>query len=272
MPIADKKIDLDLPVEAYDAEGNLKEKPVNVSDEASTEGSQPEEKKEESVDKEDEQRVPYSRFAKIREERDKAEREAEEARDLVRSLSQRREPEATYAPSSYDEDYAREVRRLYGDTPVADEIIAIQTRQMRAIEERAERRAIEAVERVRERETEVLSQNESIIDKRLESLESRLGRTLNENEQDALLEIVDEYTPTGEDGKYLGEILPFDKAWEVYELRQEKKSLTSRQSRNPALAASSARSSGEPSSSGSNSTQPMSSNNWKSFYDRIAKL
>jgi hypothetical protein len=45
-----------------------------------------------------------------------------------------------------------------------------------------------------------------------------LGRELTENEQIAILDIVDEYTPKDKDGNYLCHLLPFDYAWKVYKL------------------------------------------------------
>lgn len=269
-----KEINLDLPVDAYDAEGNLKEKPLNISEEDSTEVSQTKEKEVvEKKEEDEEQRVPYSRFSKIRERAEQAEQEAEEARELLRAALSRKQEvsQESHATSSYDEDYAREVKRLYGDTPEAQEIIAIQTRQMRAIEERAERRALDAVARMRESETQALTQNENVIDQRLARLEDSIGRELSEKEMDAVLSIVDEYTPTGEDGKYLGEILPFDKAWEVYELRQEKQSLSSKKNRSAALAASNTRSHGEPSETRQANTD-FDPRNWNSLYNRIGRI
>lgn len=276
MPIDVTKIDLDKPVNAYDAEGNLKEKPENISEESSPEVPQTKEKeveKPEEKEEDTEQRVPYSRFAKIRERAEQAERDAEEARELVRSIAQRREPSReTPVPSSYDEDYAREIKRLYGDTPVSDEIIAINLKHQRQTEERAERRALEAVERARNYETQVVNQNVNVIDQRLEALQDSLGRSLSEKEEQAVLDIVDEYTPTGEDGKYLGEFLPFDKAWEVYELRQQKQVMSSKKNRSAAVAASSSRSEGEPSADQAEVDKNWNPQSWNSLYKRIPKI
>lgn len=271
-----KKINLDLPVDAYDAEGNLKVKPESVSEEVSTEGSQPEEKKEEVVDEKkeekeiiEEQRVPYSRFSKIRERAEEAERKAEEAMQRLQEIQSKSDSKETR--DSYEEEYSREIKTLYGDTPIAKQIIDINLKHQRAMEERAERRALEAVENARDSETKAISQNEGIIDSKLEDLSDTLGRELTPKEEEAILEIVDEYTPVGEDGKYAGEILPFDKAWEVYELRQEKKAQTSKKSRSAAVNASSSRTQGEPSGNTAEENKNWNPLNWKSLYDRIGK-
>ena len=270
-----KQINLDLPVDAYDAEGNLTEKYASsVSEEHSTEGSQPEEKpviekKEDEVT--EEQRVPYSRFDSVRQRAERAEREADEARDILRRALADSLPKATPSPSSYEEEYSREIKKLYGDTPVAKEIIEINLRQQRAIEERAEQRALEAMER-REREaSESLSQNESIIDTGLENLSERLGRQLTEKEEAALLDIVDEYTPTGADGRYAGAILPFDKAWSIYEMKNATQNQSSKRARSAATAASSNSSQGDSTSSTEDRDKNFNPMNWKSLYDRISR-
>ncbi len=53
----------------------------------------------------------------------------------------------------------------------------------------------------------------------MEELEELIGRYLKEFEENAVLDIVDELTPEGADGKYLVDLLPFDYAWEIYKAR-----------------------------------------------------
>ena len=66
------------------------------------------------------------------------------------------------------------------------------------------------------------AQNIAIIDERLDELAEMLGRQLTDEEQSAILDIVDEHTPTGKDGMYLYPLLPFDYAWQIYQLKQLK--------------------------------------------------
>ena len=269
MSFENKEINLDLPVDAYDAEGNPKAS--SVSEESSTEVSQTEEKKvvEKEESEEDEQRIPYSRFSTVRERAERAEREADEARALLKQALSRKDEEVTSDP--YKEAFAKEVKSLYGDNDIAKNIIDIQLKHSEEIEKRAEQRAIEAIKRVQREETQAISQNESIIDEKLENLSETLGRALSPKEEEALLEIVDEYTPVGEDGNYVGEILPFDKAWEVYELRQLKQGQSSKKARSGALNASSSRSSGEPSAT-AEQDKNWSPLNWNSLNDRLRKI
>lgn len=262
------KINLDLPVEAYDKDGNLKEKAEPVLEEDSTKVPQTEEKTVvDKKDEEDEQRVPYSRFSKVRERAEASEQDAEEARQLLRDMQARSEVSRVTPSSSYEEDYAREVKKLYGDTPVAEEIIKINLRREQEVYERAEQRALEAIDRRQRGEVQAIAQNENILDSRLESLSDQLGRQLTNKEEAALLEIVDEFTPVGQDGKYAGEIMPFEKAWEVLELRQTQASRT--RPRNPAIIASGSKSQGEPNGDVQEKNNNFNPLNWKSLYDRI---
>ena len=61
--------------------------------------------------------------------------------------------------------------------------------------------------------------NIKIIDARFYELADTLGRPLTENEQADILDIVDEYTPKGDDGMYLYPPIPFDYAWQIYEIK-----------------------------------------------------
>ena len=159
-----------------------------------------------------EQKVPYSRFKKFHDRALEAEREAAEWRARAESIvSRTSEPETGEVPSYWTE--------LYGDSDAAKRAWRIQERANEEIEIRAEQRAIEAVQSERHQESERISQNEDTIDENLEELSALVGRNLTDREQSDILDIVDEYTPKGRDGNYLGPTIPFDKAWEIYELK-----------------------------------------------------
>lgn len=281
--LKNKEINLDLPVDAYDAEGNPRKKgSESILEEDSTKVSQTKEN-EENLDEKDEvkvqekkeeepteeQRVPYSRFDKIRREKEEAIARAEE---LEKALSERQNYQPRYAEvelDPYEEAYARDIKRLYGDNEVSNEIINLNLRHQRMIEERAERKALEAIERKNYEETQAITQNENIIEQRLERLSDKLGRTLSEKEEEALLEIVDEYTPTGDDGRYAGEILSFEKAWEIHELRESQRAQSSKRSRSAATMAASSRSQGEPNGAETERDKNFDPRNWNSLYKRI---
>ncbi len=59
------------------------------------------------------------------------------------------------------------------------------------------------------------------IDARLDALAAHIGRPMTEDEQSAVLDIVDDFQPKDEKGDFLGPLISFEKAWEVYELRSQ---------------------------------------------------
>lgn len=58
------------------------------------------------------------------------------------------------------------------------------------------------------------------IDERFEALSAHIGRLLTKEETDDILDIVDEYTPKNENGNYLYPLIPFEYAWEIYEIKK----------------------------------------------------
>jgi len=69
-------------------------------------------------------------------------------------------------------------------------------------------------------ENQQIEGNIAIIDVQLLELQNMLGRELTEDEQSTILDIVDEYTPKDSDGSYLCSLLPFEYAWEIYEIKK----------------------------------------------------
>lgn len=67
--------------------------------------------------------------------------------------------------------------------------------------------------------------NVAEIDKNLAALSRHVGRILSDEEQEAILDIVDEFMPKDEKGGYYWPLVSFEKAWEVYELRNQVKKL-----------------------------------------------
>jgi len=61
------------------------------------------------------------------------------------------------------------------------------------------------------------------IDERLEDLEEFLGREITNAERKGMLNVVDKYTPRDKNGEVLASYLPFEYAWEIYELERDEK-------------------------------------------------
>ena len=68
-------------------------------------------------------------------------------------------------------------------------------------------------------EDQRVKNNIEIIDQRFSDLGEMIGRELTEEEESAILDIVDDYTPKNKEGNYLCSLLPFDYAWEIYEAK-----------------------------------------------------
>lgn len=191
-----------------------------------------EEAEETSVE---ETKVPYSRFKNIHNRALEAEAEAEKWRAKAEEIESSRQARST---DTSDEAMPPEWKDLYGDSEASEKAWKIQQKREQAIEQRAyeagQRGAMELENRQRER----LDANVARIDEHFEDLSAFVGRDLTEKEQSSILDIVDNYTAKDADGNYLGEVMPFDKAWEIYELKQNSGKAQSRQSRDNVAALS----------------------------------
>lgn len=194
----------------------------------------------------EEQKVPYSRFRKFHDLARDAQREAEEWRAKAEALENRR----TYEPVERESEPGEVPsywKELYGDSDASNRAWKIQERSQQELMERAEQRALEAVQSERTQETQRVQQNEQTIDQNLEALGDYAGHDLTEKEQSAVLDIVDEYTPKAPDGSYLGATIPFEKAWDIYEMQQQIAKGPRVESRNKVASLTGSQTQGEPS-------------------------
>lgn len=180
---------------------------------------------EESGEPVGENTVPYSRFKKYHDEAKLAREEAEEWRRRAEDLeSSRRER----SEDTSDNSMPPEWKELYGDSEASEKAWKLQQRREEAIERRAYEAGQRGAEELEYKQRERINANVATIDDNFEDLSAYVGRNLTEKEQSSILDIVDNYTAKDEEGNYQGAIMPFDKAWEIYELKQGKSS----QSRN----------------------------------------
>lgn len=211
--------------------GNEGNETFNFPDETTTQDSQPEQSTKEidspSEDKEDvEQRVPYSRFKK------KAE-EVDEYRTRIQDLEARlAEIDARNQEAKPQEDIQvpREWIELYGDSETSKKAWLIQEARERQLQEKAVEIAIQKLKAEKDYEEKALVDNEAYIDDSLAELEESIGRKITPKMEDEILGIVDEFSQTGKDGKYIS-MMPFDKAYEIYELRNAKKGIATQRAR-----------------------------------------
>lgn len=241
--------------EQLDAPAFVSESQEETESVTPTEESQTQEEVETTEDTEtsdeEEQRVPYSRFKTVHEKY----KAAEEELDRLRSQSQSSNRQETYTPpepTAFTGSLPRWWTDLYGDSDASREGYALHVDSIKSIEERASEKAYERLTAREREEQEKLTQNLKFLDEEFETLSASLGRELTESEQASLLDIIDEFTPTGADGKYQGAPISADKAYEIYEMRREKAEAKKRAARTKVAAIAGAKSEGEPSGSLSN--------------------
>jgi hypothetical protein len=221
----------------------------------------------------EEQRVPYSRMKAVIDRAREAEQRAEEAEE--RLSRQRSEPrERSYEPANTGEVKAYSGALpsywvgMYGDDERSRLGYSYELERQNTIREEVRREAIEAVREERTTESRVIAQNERTIDQRLEDLSSSLGRDLTEQEESALLDIVDEYTPKDQEGNYAGDLIPMDKAYEILSMKQSQGSQRSTRGRREATAATSSRTQSEAIGSDKNNSD-WNPRDWNSYKKRI---
>lgn len=191
------------------------------ADEVPTSDSQDE--KESDVSSEEESRVPYSRFKKV-------ESKLEERDSMIASLEERLaglESARTESTHNSDElDVPKEWVELYGDSDVSKRAYKIQLQREEQLQENAIARALQQFRDEESNQEKQVRENEQTIDENL----SALGVKLTPKQEEKLLSIVDEFSPTGSDGKYIS-LFPFDKALEIMNLRENKVSNKTNQAR-----------------------------------------
>jgi len=238
---------------SQNAEGTQDAAPASVE--------QPEVQEEESVESVEENKVPYSRFKNIHNRALEAEARAAEYQaqlDALRAQSFR-EPhrEETTLPSDWVE--------MYGDSDASKRAWERQQEMNEQIKYEAREEALNAVREERTMEVERINTNLETIDEQIDALSAYVGRDLTDKEQSAILDIVDEFTPQDEEGNYIGATIPFDKAWEIYEMKTQSQNSPRRQARDSIAGLSGSASQGETSIGGEKNKDfnPLDWNAWK---------
>lgn len=255
----EKKEDLfkfDEPKETTDANASNPDSQPKVEIGASQDNGDTSE--EDSSTEEDVQKVPYTRFKKKLDELNDT---TSRVKMLEEELIKLREAKVE-TPEDIEPDEAW--KELYGDNDVARKAYKIQLQRDSEIEERAIEKAIERINQREEQQIKALSENESIIDSNLENLEEKVGKKLTAKQEEEILSIVDEFSPTGDDGKYIT-LFPFDKAYEIYQLRTSSKIRPTQKARESIADLTGNTSEGEIDSNSSN----FKSQKWDSWEDEI---
>lgn len=160
----------------------------------------------------EEQRVPYSRFKK----------KVEEADELKSRLDAIEERLKNQPKTETKSDMPEEWVELYGDSDIAKKAWAVQQKREEAIRKEAIKESLESIKREQQEQARKEKENEETVDEYLSSLSTAYGKKLTKAQEEELLTIVDEFSPTNPDGTYAS-LLPVERALEIYDLRRAKK-------------------------------------------------
>ncbi len=256
------KINLDAPAFGPGAQelNVLSDEPASVEVEPEVEVDTNE---DETVDSVEENKVPYSRFKNIHNRALEAEAEAERWRQRAEEIEQTRTarhevPEYSDMPSYWVE--------LYGDSEASQKAWQIQERREQDIERRAYEAGQRGAEELEQRQQQRVDSNVAAIDSNFDLLADYVGRDLTDKEQSAILDIVDDFTPKDEHGRYAGPLIPFEKAWEMYELKQSSATASKRKDRDSvaSLSATGTQGNTEVTEEANKSWNPLARGTWRS--------
>lgn len=190
------------------------------------------------------QKVPYSRFearVKAAQEADRLRLEAEERAEHWKAIAEAKNPPSS-ATDAQAPDWWVE---MYGDSENSLKAWKVQDAANERLKKEARDEAVRAYREEAQADKTREQENLDKIESGIASVESVAGRTLTEKEQSEVLDIVDEWTPKDAEGNYLGAPIPFEKAWEIHELRGAAAKVPKTAARNAAASASAATNAGD---------------------------
>lgn len=174
-----------------------------------------EEKVSESTDEDsvaDKARVPYSRFETVNERAIRAEERLKILEEQLQSSGKTESTGEIEIPEEWVE--------LYGDSDAAKRAYQLQVKSLERIQEQTTERILKEIQTKQIQEKEAAEENLKAIEENINKFEETLGRKLSEAEEAAILDIQDEWTPKDAEGNYLTALIPAEKAYEIYTLRQ----------------------------------------------------
>lgn len=187
----------------------------------------------------EEAKVPKSRFLTMHQRAVEAEKRLREieAERAQQSTEPTPRTETTELPDYWIE--------MFGDSDASMKAYEAEQARLAAIEEKAAERAFE---RLTSREKEEEARTADIVDsfdRAFEELGVAQDHEFTDEEQVAILDIVEKYSPKDKDGMMMRDyLLPVDKAYEIYSVLNEAKTSVSRKERSAVAALTGARSEG----------------------------
>lgn len=248
---AQKPEDLEIKTEEAAVQPSVEEPTVEVREE-----------EEVAETSEEETKVPYSRFKKYHNLAAEKEKEAEYWRGIAEGIK----PAATVELSNDVPSYWLE---LYGDSDASKNAWKFQQEQNERLKAEAKDEAIQAVRAAQSEEVVRTAENEDALDEHLEDVSVIAGRNLTEKEQSEILDIVDDYTPKDAEGNYVGAIIAPDKAWEIYELKQQALNGPKKKSRDVVASLTGSQSQGQPEGDKQEQDKNWNPFDWNSWQKRL---
>ncbi len=215
----------------------------------------------------EETKVSYSRFSNINQRRKEAERRAWELEREIEELRQRpevRKDESGDIPAEWFE-------LTGGDTPQSRKAYQILRNTLNPSEDKIRQLAEQAYYQAEVTESRRVSENERTLDDQLEDVSISLGRDLSDDEELALLEIMDEYSAKDEEDRIYS-LFPAEKAWEIYEMQSGSRVSSRKMARDRAASTISSPSQGEPAPQGRGRTNKYFDPSWGAWEGQLNKL
>lgn len=240
-----------LPVESSVEEGNNNEQAENEAVEGTAETS------------EEENKVSYSRFKNVHNRYKESERRAQELEmrlEELESASRFNQRDVSYEGKKWDTWV-----KLYGDSEASKEAYKDWMSEFAAPDETYIRQvAADAYTQQARAEERRISSNEQTIDDELEDLSVNVGRELNDDEQIAILNIMEEFSIKDDDDNIL-RLYPAEKAWNIYESNIQAGQVNRTQQRNKVASLTGLKTSGEPTASTKNQNNKDFDPRWEAM-------
>lgn len=243
---------LDRPVDEVVEETSSESVPEPVIEPVS-----PEQTEEAPAEPVDEEKVPKSRFLTMHQR-------AIEAEKLNREYeAEKANASEPVAPVTDDASLRDFYVKTFGDTPEAEALYQNELARLTSIEEKAAERAFERFSKMGQEQEQVIQQRVESFDRAFEELGVVEGKDFTDEEQVAMLDIVEEYSPKDKAGNLIGDfLLPLDRAYEIYKLKADPLVKAKKTERNAVASLAGARSEGTPSGSSDADWQPGQDRRW----------
>lgn len=206
---------------------------------------------------EEETKVPRSRFLTMHQR-------AIEAEKALRQFEAEHTTQSVQAPAlSDDEDLRRLYVESFGEGELTERLYKNELARLTLIEEKAADRAFKRFSEMGQQEEQVINDRVASFDRAFEELGVEEDHEFTDDEQVALLDIVEAYSPKDAEGKLLGDyLMPLDKAYEIYQLQQAPVSQAKKNERNQVASLTGAHSQGTPASGSDAEWQPGQGRRW----------